>query len=38
MYSIYELMREVGEDTPEQDLITDDLLAECGLDADDLAF
>ena len=35
---IYELMREVGEDTPEQDLMTDELLAECGLDAEDFNF
>jgi len=36
--NIYELMREIGEDTPEQDLVTDDLLAECGLDAEDFSY
>ena len=35
---IYELMREVGEDTPEQDLVTDDLLEMCGLDPDDFRY
>lgn len=35
---IYELMREIGEDTPEQDLVTDDLLTECGLEAEDFYF
>ena len=36
--NIYELMREVGEDTPEQDLMTDEMLEMAGLDADDLAW
>lgn len=35
---IYELMREIGEDTPEQDLITEDLLEMAGLDAEDLSY
>jgi len=35
---IYELMREVGEDTVEQDMMTDDMLELAGLDADDFNF
>lgn len=35
---IYELMREIGEDTIEQDMMTDDLLNEIGLDAEDLSW
>lgn len=35
---IYELMREIGEDTDEMDLVTDDMLADCGLTADDLSY
>lgn len=36
--SIYDLMREIGEDTPEQDLMTDDLLEMAGLTAEDLDY
>lgn len=35
---IYELMREVGEDTPEMDIVTDDMLADCGLTAEDFEY
>lgn len=35
---IYELMREIGEDTPEMDIVTDDLLADCGLEPEDFEF
>ena len=35
---IYELMREIGEDTPEQDLVTADMLEMAGLDAEDLSY
>ena len=35
---IYELMREIGEDTPEMDMVTDDMLADMGLDPDDFIF
>lgn len=28
---IYELMREIGEDTPEMDIVTDDMLSMAGL-------
>ena len=37
MYDIYSLMREIGEDTPEQDLVTDDMLDMAGLDPEDLS-
>ena len=35
---IYELMREIGEDTPEQDMMTDDMLNEMGMDETDFYF
>lgn len=35
---IYELMREIGEDTPEMDLVTDDMLDGAGLDPEDFEF
>ena len=35
---IYEFMREIGEDTPEQDIVTDDLLNDCGLEPEDFEF
>ncbi len=35
---IYELMREVGEDTPEMDLLTDDMLDMCNLSEDDFNY
>ena len=35
---IYELMREIGEDTPEMDMVTDDMLSDMGLDASDFEY
>ena len=35
---IYELMREIGEDTPEMDAVTDDMLADCGLTTEDFEY
>lgn len=35
---IYELMRSAGEDTVEQDIVTDDMLDMLGLDTDDFRF
>ena len=35
---IYEMMREIGEDTPEMDLVTDDMLDMAGLDPEDFMF
>ena len=32
---IYELMREIGEDTPEMDLVTDEILEMAGLTPED---
>lgn len=36
--NIYEFMREIGEDTPEMDLVTDDMLDELGMDETDFIF
>ena len=35
---IYELMREVGEDTPEMDIVTDDMLSMAGLTEEDFDY
>ena len=35
---IYELMREIGEDTVEQDMMTDEMLEMAGLEPDDFVF
>lgn len=35
---IYEVMREMGEDTPEMDLLTDDMLDMCDLNEDDFNY
>lgn len=35
---IYKFMRELGEDTPEQDLVTDDMLDELDMDETDFMF
>lgn len=35
---IYELMREIGEDTDEMDMVTDDMLDMAGLDAEDFDY
>lgn len=35
---IYEFMREIGEDTPEMDLVTDDMLDDLDMDETDFIF
>lgn len=36
--NIYEFMREIGEDTPEMDLFTDDMLEMAGLTEEDFDY
>ena len=36
--NIYELMREIGEDTPEMDIVTDDMLCMAGLTEEDFDY
>ena len=35
---IYELMREIGEDTPEMDMMTDDMLSMAALTEEDFDY
>lgn len=36
--NIYELMREMGEDTPEMDIVTEDMLSMAGLTEEDFDY